>query len=194
MEAIGCYGKEADTRVARRSTVGTSRFTPACRGSPCADRKVYPPPLHPPAPPPHPHQNWLWGSTSDSWAKDSVLPPPRSMFASAISSSQAPDCRTLHTQAHRPEHTSGCVHPGTRAGTHKSPVHTTQVHVDTTCTHGHTGQPPGTRSRRLAQQPALTHRLPPSVLGDSLPRLLLGPDWQLLPPPAGSGASRAPQF
>lgn len=124
---------------------------------------------HPPAPPPHPHQNWLWGPTSDSWAKDAVFPPPRSMFASAISSSQAPDRRTLHTQAHRPEHSSGCVPTGTRAGMHKNPVHTTQVHVDTTCTHGHTGQPPGTRSRRLAHRPALTHRLPPSVLGDSLP-------------------------
>lgn len=126
-------------------------------------------PPHPPAPPPHPRQNWFWGPTSDSWAKHAVLPPTVSVFASsAISSSQARDPRTLHTQAHR--HTSGCVHTGTREGTHKSPVHTTQVHMDMTCTHGHTGQPARTRSRRVAHQPALTHRLPPSVLGDSLPQ------------------------
>lgn len=80
--------------------MGTSRFTPARRGSPSADNKVHPPP-HPPAPPPHPRQNWFWGPTSDSWAKHAVLPPTVSVFASsAISSSQARDPRTLHTQAH----------------------------------------------------------------------------------------------
>ena len=108
VEAIGCYGKEADTPVAHRST--------------CADRKVRPPP--PPPPPPSelalgPHVRF----------RGAVLPPARSMFASsAISVSQVPDRRTLHTQAHGPVYASGCVHTGIHAGTYKSPVH--QIHRD----------------------------------------------------------------
>lgn len=115
--------------------------------------------------------------------RGAVLPPARSVFASsAISSSQVPDRRTLHTQAHGPVYRSGCVHTGTHAGMYKSPVHTTQMHTDADM---------HTQAHRPAPiQPTCCHLL-------SLGTPCLGPPrpcWQLLPPPAGWGASRAPQF
>ena len=127
---------------------------------------------HPPTPPPPPSELALGPHVR---FRGAVLPPARSMFvSSAISVSQVPDRRTLHTQAHGPVYASGCVHTGIHAGTYKSPVHTTQTHTDTDMhTHRHTDPP-------LLSPQAAT--LCPWGL---LAPLLLDPDWQLLPPPVG---------
>lgn len=137
--------------MVHRSTVGTSRFTPAHRGYPCADREVRPTP--PSLPGLCPHQNWLWGPTSDSGVQF-FLQPESCLLPQRFPVHRSP---TAEPCTHR--HTGLCTRVGvcTRVSVCTRVGVCTQEHMQArtraqctqhrrtqtqTCTHRHTDPPP----------------------------------------------------